>query len=198
MDKLYQRDLRQFKFIDRTFNLKKDFTSRILMFFLDKLREHPAKSLFLHFELVPDYLSDDLKALILSFQEGCLQFEIGIQTLNEETQHLIARKTDLHKAKENIAWLSNHTSVHLHVDLIAGLPAENLEVFAKRFNELWSWQPQEIQLGVLKRLKGIPLIERTEQFAYKYSLIPPYSVLENNQMSYETLNHKSGWLSFGI
>lgn len=189
MDKLYQRGLRQFKFIDRTFNLKKEFTTRILQFFLDKIASAPQDALFLHFELVPDHLPEELRALILRFPAGSLQFEIGIQTLHPETQQLISRKTDLYKARDNIQWLSTHTTVHLHVDLIAGLPAETLESFAKGFNELWSWQPQEIQLGILKRLKGTPIIRHTANYQYKYSLIPPYSVLQNKDMSFETLNH---------
>lgn len=189
MDQLYQRGLRQFKFIDRTFNLKKEFTTRILQFFLDKIALNPDEPLFLHFELVPDHLPDELKALILLFPEGSLQFEIGIQTLNPETQALISRKTDVQKAQDNIRWLSTQTTVHLHVDLIAGLPAETLENFAEGFNELWSWQPQEIQLGILKRLKGTPIILHTEAYQYKYSQIPPYSVLENKTMTFGNLNH---------
>ncbi len=188
MNDLHQRGLRQFKFIDRTFNLKREFTTRILNFFLDKNAEHPEDPVFLHFELVPDFLPDELKALILKFPEGSLQFEIGIQTLYPETQKLINRKTDLVKAKENISWLSEHTKVHLHVDLIAGLPAENLSEFAKGFNELWSWNPQEIQLGILKRLKGVPIARHTEAFHFKYSPEPPYSVYENKDMDYATMN----------
>ena len=188
MDRLYQRGLRQYKFIDRTFNLKRDFTVTILNFFLDKLAENPEESLFLHFELVPDYLSDELKELILKFPSGSLQFEIGIQTLNPETQKLISRRTDLVKAKDNISWLSKHTTVHLHVDLIAGLPAEDLEKFAEGFNELWSWEPQEIQLGILKRLKGTPIARHTQEFDYRYSPEAPYSVYQNKDMDFTTLN----------
>lgn len=189
MDKLYQRGLRQFKFIDRTFNLKKEFTTAILKFFLDKINSQPDEPLFLHFELVPDHLPDELKELILLFPDGSLQFEIGIQTLNPTTQALISRKTNLTKAQQNIHWLSTNTTVHLHVDLIAGLPAETLSEFANGFNELWSWQPQEIQLGILKRLKGTPITRHTYDCGYKYSLNPPYSVLENNTMSFAELNH---------
>ena len=189
MDILYKRGLRQFKFIDRTFNLKKEFTTQILQFFLNKIADSPQESLFLHFELVPDHLPEELKALILQFPTGSLQFEIGIQTLYPETQQLISRKTDLQKARDNIQWLSTNTTVHLHVDLIAGLPAETIDSFAKGFNELWAWQPQEIQLGILKRLKGTPIIRHTITHQYKYSLIPPYSVLENKDMSFDTLNH---------
>ncbi len=187
MDDLYQRGLRQYKFIDRTFNLKKDFTLAILDFFLEKIAQNPEESIFLHFELVPDYLSDELKAKILEFPEGSLQFEIGIQTLNPRTQHLISRRTNLKTAKENISWLSRHTDVHLHVDLIVGLPDEDLESFAEGFNELYSWQPQEIQVGILKRLKGVPIIRHSGEFDYRFSQEQPYSVLQNRDMPYEEI-----------
>ncbi|MBS7817995.1 DUF4080 domain-containing protein [Wohlfahrtiimonas chitiniclastica] len=196
MDRLYQRGLRQFKFIDRTFNLKREFTVRILNFFLDKLAKNPEDALFLHFELVPDFLPEEIKALILKFPEGSLQFEIGIQTLNTETQQLISRRTNLAKAKENISWLSKHTSVHLHVDLIAGLPAEDLEQFAKGFNELWSWEPQEIQLGILKRLKGTPITRHTDSFDYRYSPEAPYSVFANKDMDFTTMNQMKNAAKF--
>ncbi len=184
MDDLYERGLRQYKFVDRTFNLKKDFTLAILDFFLDKLAKNPEEALFLHFELVPDYLSDELKEKILEFPDGSLQFEIGIQTLNPTTQHLISRRTNLVTAKENISWLSKHTDVHLHVDLIVGLPDEDLDSFAKGFNELWSWEPQEIQVGILKRLKGVPIIRHSNEFQYSFSQEPPYSILKNREMPF--------------
>ncbi|GBU09547.1 B12-binding domain-containing radical SAM protein [Gammaproteobacteria bacterium] len=188
MELLYTKGLRQFKFVDRTFNLKKEFTSTILNFFLDKLAKYPENNLFLHFELVPDYLSDDLKELILKFPDGALQFEIGIQTLYPKTQQLISRKTNLALAKENITWLTKNTKVHLHVDLIAGLPAEDWDNFAKGFNELWSWQPHEIQLGILKRLNGVPIIRHSQEFAIKYSKMAPYSILENKDLSFTQIN----------
>lgn len=184
MDDLYRRGLRQYKFVDRTFNLKKDFTLAILDFFLQKIAENPDDPLFLHFELVPDYLSDELKAKILEFPDGSLQFEIGIQTLNSTTQHLISRRTNLPVAKENISWLSKNTDVHLHVDLIVGLPDEDLESFAVGFNELWSWEPQEIQVGILKRLKGVPIIRHTNEFQYRFSQEPPYSILQNRELPF--------------
>src|SRR5699024_630514 len=174
----------QYKFVDRTFNLKKDFTLAILDFFLDKLSKNPEESLFLHFELVPDYLSEELKEKILEFPNGSLQFEIGIQTLNPTTQHLISRKTNLVAAKENISWLSQHTDVHLHVDLIVELPDEDLESFAKGFNELWSWEQQEIQVEILKRLKGVPIIRHSSEYQYSFSQEPPYSILKNREMPF--------------
>lgn len=189
MDKLYHKGLRQYKFVDRTFNLKTDFTTTILTFFLAKLEQNPEEQLFLHFELVPDHLSDELKALILQFPEGCLQFEIGIQTLNLSTQKHISRRTNLAKAEDNIRWLVEKSHVHLHVDLIAGLPDENLSSFAEGMNRLYSWQPHEIQLGILKRLKGTPIIRHTEPFNYRYSPEPPFSVMENKDIPFDEMNH---------
>lgn len=189
MDTLYQKGLRQYKFVDRTFNLKTDFTTTILTFFLDKLDKNPDDALFLHFELVPDHLSDELKALILQFPEGCLQFEIGIQTLNSSTQKHISRRTNLTKAEDNIRWLVEKSHVHLHVDLIAGLPDENLETFGQGMNRLYGWQPHEIQLGILKRLRGTPIIRHTDTFEYKYSPEPPYSVMENIDVPFDEMNH---------
>lgn len=196
MEDLYRRGLRQFKFVDRTFNLKKDFTLAILDFFLDKIANNPDESLFLHFELVPDYLSDELKAKILEFPDGSLQFEIGIQTLNTTTQQLISRRTNLPVAKENISWLSKNTDVHLHVDLIVGLPDEDLTSFAQGFDELWSWEPQEIQVGILKRLKGVPIIRHSQEFEYRFSQVPPYSILQNRDMPFTTVMEMERFAKF--
>ncbi len=196
MDDLYQRGLRQFKFVDRTFNLKKDFTLAILDFFLDKIQKNPNEPLFLHFELVPDYLSEELKAKILEFPDGSLQFEIGIQTLNTTTQQLISRRTNLPVAKENISWLSEHTDVHLHVDLIVGLPDEDLKSFAEGFNELWSWNPQEIQVGILKRLKGVPIIRHTNEYQFSFSQVPPYSVLQNRDLPFHQVMEMERFAKF--
>lgn len=184
LEKLFERGARTFKFVDRTFNLKVANSARILQFFLDKIVKHPDEGIFAHFELVPDFLPEELKTLIQAFPKGALQFEIGIQTLNADTQKNISRKTNLEKARENIRWLSNETGVHLHVDLIAGLPGEGLESFAEGFNELWAWQPQEVQLGILKRLKGTPITRHTEKYAYVYDGKAPFSVLSNDALNF--------------
>jgi radical SAM superfamily enzyme YgiQ (UPF0313 family) len=166
MDALYARGARHFKFVDRTFNLKVDNSVRILQFFLDRMsaawppegartatreREgHPdAPDLFVHFEVVPDQLPDRLKELIAQFPAGTLQFEVGIQSLNPRVQQRISRKQDHARTRDNIRWLITQSQAHLHTDLIFGLPGETLESFAQGFDELWSWQPHEIQFGIL-------------------------------------------------
>ena len=183
MDDLYQRGARQFKFVDRTFNLKADTTIEILEFFLQRLDD----SLFLHFELIPDHLPEKLKSVIQRFPDGSLQFEIGIQTFNPEVQQIISRKQDNEKAMDNIRWLRNETQAHLHTDLIAGLPGETIESFAKGFDQLISLQPHEIQLGILKRLRGTPIIRHTENYEMVYNPNPPYNVLSTCDVDFSTM-----------
>ncbi|MBS1173964.1 MAG: hpnR [Burkholderiaceae bacterium] len=187
MDNLYQRGARTFKFVDRTFNLKPETGRRILDFYLEKTHAHPDDPVFVHFEVVPDHLPELLKTAITQFPAGTLQFEIGIQTLNTTVQKHISRKTNLTKARENVEWLRNESHAHLHVDLIAGLPSETMESFAQGFNELYTWGAHEIQLGILKRLRGTPITRHTEDFAMRYADAPPYEILENIGVSAEEL-----------
>ena len=189
---LHQRGARTFKFVDRTFNLKVDTSVRILQFFLDQLnvtsRAAPAEKLFLHFELVPDHLPDALKALIAQFPAGVLQFEIGIQSFNPTVQSRIARRQDNAKTEDNIRWLLAHSTAHLHTDLIFGLPGESWQSFADGFDRLYALGPHEIQLGLLKRLRGTPLAGRSAagavtQDGMVYAGQPPYTVLQTGAVS---------------
>ena len=132
--------------------------------------------MFAHFEVVPDHLPDALKDGIVQFPAGSLQFEIGIQTFNPEVQALISRKQDNLKAAENIRWLVLHSRAHLHVDLIAGLPGEDLDSFARGFNQLVSLQPHEVQFGILKRLRGTPIIRHTDAYSMVFDAHPPYTI----------------------
>jgi hypothetical protein len=204
MDALYARGARHFKFVDRTFNLKVDNSVRILQFFLDRMsaawppegartatreREgHPdAPDLFVHFEVVPDQLPDRLKELIAQFPAGTLQFEVGIQSLNPRVQQRISRKQDHARTRDNIRWLITQSQAHLHTDLIFGLPGETLESFAQGFDELWSWQPHEIQFGILKRLRGTPVIRHTPDWGMVYDPEPPYTVLQTGAVPFEDM-----------
>lgn len=187
MNVLYQRGVRLFKFVDRTFNLKPEFSRRILDFFLEKLEQHPHDPIFAHFELIPDHLPDLLKEAIRLFPEGSLQFELGLQTLNPDTQKNISRRTQLDKAENNIRWLITESHAHLHVDLIVGLPGEDLNSFAEGFNRLWSWGPHEIQLGILKRLRGTPIIRHTDTFLMRYNPDAPYQILSNSVIPFEEM-----------
>jgi len=137
MEQLLHRGARQFKFVDRTFNLKADTGRAILQFFLD----HIDLGLFLHFELIPDRLPEALKELLPEFPAGSLQFEIGIQTFNPSVQQLISRRQHHEKTCANLRWLREHTSAHIHADLIFGLPGETLESFGRGGVSMsyWLW-----------------------------------------------------------
>jgi radical SAM superfamily enzyme YgiQ (UPF0313 family) len=187
---LYQRGARNYKFVDRTFNLKIDASVRILQFFLDRLAETPGTPLFLHFEVVPDHLPDRLKASITQFPPGVLQFEVGIQSFNVVVQQRIARRQDNAKTEANLRWLLDHSHAHLHTDLIFGLPGETWESFAQGFDALYAIGPHEIQLGVLKRLRGTPLAQRSRpgtvaEYGMVYDAAPPYTVQCNDAVSAE-------------
>ncbi|MCH8621443.1 DUF4080 domain-containing protein [Undibacterium sp. TS12] len=184
MESLYQRGARLFKFVDRTFNLNIKTSLKIMQFFLDKLEAAPHDPVFAHFEVVPDHLPDALKEGIQKFPEGSLQFEIGIQSFNPEVQALISRKQNNDKAAENIRWLCEHSHAHLHVDLIAGLPGETMESFAQGFDKLVALGPHEIQFGILKRLRGTPIIRHTTEYQLAFDPQPPYTILANRDISF--------------
>ena len=187
MEALHARGARLFKFVDRTFNLNVKTSLRIMQFFLDKLEAAPNDPVYAHFELVPDHLPDALKESIAKFPPGALQFEIGIQSFNPEVQALVSRRQDNAKAADNIRWLCEQSQTHLHVDLIAGLPGEDVASFARGFDQLVGLGAQEIQFGILKRLRGTPIIRHTEPFGMVYDPYPPYTVLATNRIDFATM-----------
>ncbi|MBL8250221.1 MAG: DUF4080 domain-containing protein [Candidatus Competibacter sp.] len=180
---LYERGVRHFKFVDRTFNLNAKTSARILDFFLERLDP----DLFVHFELIPDHLPAALKERIVRFPPGALQFEIGVQSFNPQVQNLIGRKQDNAKAEENLRWLRRNTRAHLHADLIVGLPGEDLASFAAGFNRLVALEPQEIQVGILKRLRGAPISRHTADFDCRYNPLPPYNLLCSTLLDFATV-----------
>ncbi len=180
MQQLYQRGARNFKFIDRTFNLKIDTSVAILSFFLAK----PLADLQLHFEVIPDNLPDRLKQAIQQFPPGCLQFEVGVQSFNPVIQQRISRKQDNQKTQANLLWLRRHSNAHIHADLIAGLPGDTLAGFGASFDQLIALNPQEIQVGILKRLRGAPINRHDEAYQMRYDPMPPYAILSTRDMSF--------------
>lgn len=180
MQKLIDRGARTFKFVDRTFNLSPKISTEIMKFFLSQVE----KKIFLHFELVPDRLPDDLKTLIEKFPKGALQFEIGIQTWNPQVAANISRRQNYTKIDENLKYLKQKTTVHTHADLIVGLPGETIESFGKGFDALAALEPDEIQVGILKRLKGTPIIRHDKPFEMVYSEQPPFQILKTKDVNY--------------
>ncbi len=181
-ENLWQRGARNFKFVDRTFNLNMRTANKILDFFLAKEEEY-----FAHFEVIPDHFPALLKEKIAKFPHGALQLEIGIQTLNPEIAKNISRQLLLDKIEENITFLENETQAHIHLDLIVGLPAETLESFGKNLDKLVSLSSCEIQIGILKKLSGTYIKRHDETFGMVYSDIPPYDILKNNVLSFNEI-----------
>jgi radical SAM superfamily enzyme YgiQ (UPF0313 family) len=180
---LLDRGVRHFKFVDRTFNLSIKYSLRILDFFLQNYRE----GLFLHFEMIPDRLPDELADLLIKFPRGMLQFEVGIQTFNEDVADRIRRRQDFNATEKNLRWLLRHTGSYLHADLIMGLPGESLESFGRGFDRLVAIAPQEIQVNLLKRLRGTPIVRHDAAFGMKYNPQPPYELLENRDLDNATV-----------
>jgi radical SAM superfamily enzyme YgiQ (UPF0313 family) len=183
MQRLLDRGLRQFKFVDRTFNLHPVTSRRILGFFLERW----TPGLFVHFEMVPDRLPAELRELIARFPPGALQFEVGIQTLDPDVEQRISRRQNHDRMADNFRWLRGESGVHIHADLIAGLPGETLETFAAGFDRLLGLGPQEIQVGILKRLRGTPITRHDAEWSMVYSPVPPYEILSTRTMDFALL-----------
>jgi radical SAM superfamily enzyme YgiQ (UPF0313 family) len=183
LDVLYRDGARDFRFVDRTFNLKPTTSRRILEFFLERV----GSGLFVHFELIPDHLPQSLRELIAKFPPGVLQLEIGIQSFDPAVQARISRRQDNDAAEANLRWLRQASHAHLHVDLIAGLPGEDLTSFAAGFDRLVALAPHEIQVGILKRLRGTPIARHTSAYGMRFNPVPPYNILANDQIDFTTM-----------
>jgi len=183
MQRLLDRGLRQFKFVDRTFNLNLKFARSILQFFYDRY----TPGLFLHFEMIPDRLPDALRDPIRQFPAGALQFEVGIQTFNEAVAQRISRRQDAKRVEDNLRFLRDETGVHVHADLIAGLPGEDIGSFGHGFDRLVALRPQEIQVGILKRLRGTPIARHDAEWGMIYSPNAPYEILQTSLIDFSTM-----------
>jgi radical SAM superfamily enzyme YgiQ (UPF0313 family) len=183
MQRLLDRGVKQFKFVDRTFNLNIATSKALLEFFL--ARHQPGQ--FYHFEMIPDRLPAELREVIAKFPPGTLQFEVGIQTFNPEVGALISRRQNYERLADNFDFLRQQTGVHIHADLIVGLPGETLESFAAGFDRLIALDPQEIQVGILKRLRGTPIFRHDAEWQMIYNPNPPYEILQNRLIDFATM-----------
>lgn len=193
MQDLLDRGCRRFKFVDRTFNLNVRIGRTILDFFFnatvrgERLVSVVSTELFLHFEMIPDRLPAGLRDAIQYFPPGALQFEVGIQTFDPDVSARISRRQDIAQLEDNLRWLRAETGVHVHADLIVGLPGETLESFASGFDRLVALGPQEIQVGLLKRLRGTPISRHEQEFGLVYSPAAPYEILQTSTLDFGTL-----------
>lgn len=192
MAKLIERGASQFKFLDRTFNLNLQTSAAILQFFLDRWRP----GMFYHFEMVPDRFPEALRGLIAQFPPGALQFEVGIQTFHPVTSALISRRQNLERLEANLTFLRGQTGVHVHADLIVGLPGEDLASFGAGFDRLLRLGPQEIQVGILKRLRGTPIGRHDQEFGMIYAQRAPYELLCNRELDFTTMQRLKRFARF--
>ncbi|MFO7973730.1 MAG: radical SAM protein, partial [Candidatus Hydrogenedentota bacterium] len=157
IEALIERGAVQFKFVDRTFNLREERVLAILDFFHERLRP----GMQIHFEIVPDRLSQNTLERMADFPHGVLRLEVGVQTFNPKTQEAISRVQDLDETIVTLRFLREHTGALLHADLVLGMPHETWDSTREGFDRLLAVRPQEIQVGILKRLKGAPIARHT-------------------------------------
>jgi radical SAM superfamily enzyme YgiQ (UPF0313 family) len=204
METLLKRGARRFKFLDRSFNLDIGRAQKVLEFFLEKAESEVC----VHFEMVPARLPPALREILARFKPGTLRLEVGIQTFNPQVAALIGRASDPGKELENLGFLCRSTNAIVHADLIAGLPGEGMASFAAGFDRLWqilsagnagavTEGPRiEIQLGILKRLPGTPIVRHDETFGMHYSADPPYEVRETAALSAADLDRLRNFARF--
>ena len=177
-----ERGLKLVKFVDRTFNCNREYTVELLKY----LSEQDTETRF-HFEVAADLLTEEQIEMLNNAPKGRFQLEVGVQTTNNEVLHNINRYITYENIKEKVLKVAAGKNVMQHLDLIAGLPGEDLESFKKSFNDVHDIRPDEIQLGFLKLLKGSSMREEAEKWGIVYSPYAPYEIIRSKDISYEEL-----------
>ena len=173
----------QVKFVVRTFNCKKSHAIAIWSYIL----EHDNGTTNFHFEIAADLLDEEQLQLLSGMRPGLIQLEIGVQSVNPQTLQTIRRKTDIRQIAESVARINSWHNIHQQLDLIAGLPWEDLQSFRRSFNQVYAMEPEQLQLGFLKLLKGSYMEELAPSCGIVCSAAPPYEVLKTKWLSYGDL-----------
>lgn len=177
--KLIKAGVGKVKFVDRTFNFDPAHALEILRFLL----ESPQKTTF-HFEITAHLLSDEILELLKEAPVGLFQFEIGVQSTHQPTLRAIKRADDFARLQEVVRVVAGYRNIHLHLDLIAGLPGEDYATFQQSFNDVFNLHPDDLQLGFLKLLKGSGIRMDAEKHGYRYTDRAPYEILSNDLISF--------------
>ena len=177
------RKVPQVKFIDRTFNINGARTIELLQF----IKENDNGITNFHFEAAAELLTKEQIEILNSLRPGLVQLEIGVQSTNMDTLAAVNRKTELAMLKETVAAIREKNNVHIHLDLIVGLPKEDLESFKNSFNEVYRMNPHQLQLGFLKVLSGAPMEDMAAENGTLYQNRPPYEVLSTKWLSFDDL-----------
>ncbi|AWI05225.1 B12-binding domain-containing radical SAM protein [Clostridium drakei] len=179
---LVDKGAKLIKFVDRTFNCNVNFAMDIWKFLIELDTE-----VTFHFEISADILTEEEIKLLSNAPKGRIQFEVGVQTTNNEILKNINRNVNFEDIKEKVEELESIKNIKQHLDLIAGLPGENIKSFKKSFNDVYSIRPEEIQLGFLKLLKGSPMREEATKWGMVYSPYAPYEILKTKDISYDEI-----------
>jgi len=183
---LIKKGVKQVKFVDRTFNCNEKRAWEIMKFIIDEVDKNKTGTSF-HFEICADLLSEEMLLFLSQVPAGLFDFEIGVQSTCTEALKAVNRKSDLEKLSRNVNALKAAGNIRLHLDLLAGLPCESYRRFACSFNYVYGLNPDVIQLGFLKLLKGSLIREKNADYGYKFQTDPPYQVLKNNYINYEEM-----------
>ncbi len=175
--------VKQVKFIDRTFNCKKSHAMSIWNYLL----EHDNGITNFHFEISADLLDEEELELLKKLRPGLIQLEIGVQSTHEKTIQEIHRIMKLPKLKRAVEQIRKFNNINLHLDLIAGLPYEDLKIFRKSFNDVYHMQPHQLQLGFLKVLKGSDISEKKQSYGMVHKKFPPYEIMYTKWMSFDDM-----------
>lgn len=177
------------RFVDRTFNANRARALELWQF----LAGQPGRTVF-HFEIAPDRFDQAMLDFLQTVPAGRFQFEIGVQSTNPETLRAVNRLIDTEQAAANIAALLRSDNIHLHVDLILGLPFETAATFRRSFNDVFRLQPHYIQMGLLKVLPATPISRAVSEFGLVHCQAPPYEILANRWLDHQTVSrlHRFG------
>lgn len=183
LDAFLEAKVPQVKFVDRTFNCNRQRAIDIWSY----LVEHDNGITNFHFEISSDLLGEEELELFAKMRPGLIQLEIGVQSTNGETVDAIHRHMDLNKLFHYVDRVHELGNIHQHLDLIAGLPYENYERFGCSFDDLYAHEPDQLQLGFLKVLKGTMMEEEVKKYSILYRNQPPYEVLGTKWLSYDEI-----------
>lgn len=173
------KGVKQVKFVDRSFNYSDQRAREIMTYLID--RDNGVTNF--HFEMLGDLISEDMMKLLARARQGLFQFEIGVQSTNPATNQAINRRSDFGLLSQRVREVLALGNIHIHLDLIAGLPYEDYESFKKSFNDVYGLKPDMLQLGFLKLLHGTPLRQDKDKHGYVYRSKAPYEVISNNYIN---------------
>lgn len=183
LKKLIDAKVKQVKFVDRTFNADKKYAMEIMQFIID---QNVTDTNF-HFEVTAHLLDNEILEFLSKAPIGLFQFEIGVQSTNDKVLKEINRITDFDRLSGVVNKIKNFNNIHQHLDLIAGLPHEDYNSFKKSFDDVYNLEPDKLQLGFLKLLKGSDIRLKQKEYGYKFIDKPPYEILENDYISYSEM-----------